>query len=60
MIPKMNQIFKSKSKIQNDFVEYIYKGEIVRGEHLLISTDDEILVVDTKWFDNRTIKEIEN
>jgi len=56
----IGQRFKSRSKIQAEFVEYIYKGP-THNDHLIeavsgISEDD--CVVDVLWFDNREIKMI--
>ena len=56
---KTGQIFKSKSKVQKDFVEYQYHGILPHnGRHMLRATNGETqddCEVDSNWFDNRTI-----
>ncbi|GAH11158.1 unnamed protein product [marine sediment metagenome] len=55
----IGQRFQSCSKIQNQYVQYIYRGIQQNGRHLIEavsgnSADD--CEVDSNWFENRRIK----
>lgn len=55
---QIGQYFTSKSKIQNEPVEYIYGGRSDNGDHVLKSTSGnkrDDCVVDSRWFDERKI-----
>lgn len=52
-------VFQSKSKVQTEFVTYIYEGQLENGRHFLRSTSGDPrddCEVDSEWFANRQIK----
>jgi len=63
---KMGQHFLSKSKIQNNFSEYIFNGRYIDDNlgsrhnclHLIaVNEQNGDIYVDDEWFNNRVIKE---
>jgi hypothetical protein len=56
---EIGQIFKSRSKVQTDFVTYQYAGILLpSGRHLIkamTGNAKDDCEVDSNWFENRTI-----
>ena len=58
LMMKKNQIFKSKSKIQNEPEEYIFCGKLPDGNFFLRHRSEDRskdCSVDSKWFSQRKI-----